>query len=528
MKDSLIKYYNPKLKLKILRDLIQKEHLTGNKIAEAAYRIRFVRLTNLDIFDDLINTCHLLKEAGMSDSSIFFAELITKNLFSSSEMSIENAKKFLNTQNTTSDKEVTISKQIDTRINSQYVLSCIISIYKEEALIEKCLKRLMQQTLYQEGKLEIIIIDSNSPQNEYKIIERLLTRSNHFLYIKTDVTESLSEAWNRGTTYSIANFLTFTAPSNFFIDDAFERLLKPFFSNSTVVLVQGDIGKSFNEYPADNLKLSISDLQRFTSRKTELFQQLHPFLYGNYLAFDGAVVRKSAFLNEAPFDTKYLCCMENKTLISLLTKGKLIQIGEVIESSFELSKDRLTVHPRVEIEHFMAMSSSFTRENLLLASKFENSLEGKNEDDIFNYILSLSLRYKNPYISMFNLNYYDLNKANYIAKLSLELDPYKFETWNNYSIVSLRLTVTNTLNQLYLAKAFSHKRNSINWFNLFIIKLLLKLVQLTFITVSPYRLRQESPSTLNYNLLRKGLNLIKRIFNRNVTFKPDMFGDVIW
>lgn len=57
-----------------------------------------------------------------------------------------------------------------------YTVSAIVSTYKSEKFIEGCFKNLIEQTLYSKGELEIIVIDSNSPQNEKQIVEHYTQR----------------------------------------------------------------------------------------------------------------------------------------------------------------------------------------------------------------------------------------------------------------------------------------------------------------------------------------------------------------
>ena len=63
---------------------------------------------------------------------------------------------------------------------------------------------LESQTLAE--KLEIIIIDSGSEQNERAIVEELKEKYSNIKYIRTENRETIYAAWNRGiviTSYSI-------------------------------------------------------------------------------------------------------------------------------------------------------------------------------------------------------------------------------------------------------------------------------------------------------------------------------------
>lgn len=56
-------------------------------------------------------------------------------------------------------------------------VSAIVSTYNSERFIQGCLEDLVNQTLYEKGELEIIVVDSGSEQNERAIVEKFQQRS---------------------------------------------------------------------------------------------------------------------------------------------------------------------------------------------------------------------------------------------------------------------------------------------------------------------------------------------------------------
>ena len=55
-------------------------------------------------------------------------------------------------------------------------VSAIVSLYNSLEFVEGCLQDLVEQTLFTRGELEIVVIDSNSPQNEREVVERFQQR----------------------------------------------------------------------------------------------------------------------------------------------------------------------------------------------------------------------------------------------------------------------------------------------------------------------------------------------------------------
>ena len=83
----------------------------------------------------------------------------------------------------------------DFEANDDVWVSAIVSTYNGEAYIQACLEDLMQQSLG--DRLEILVIDSGSEQNEREIVERMAQNDPRIRYLRTE-RETLYQAWNRG------------------------------------------------------------------------------------------------------------------------------------------------------------------------------------------------------------------------------------------------------------------------------------------------------------------------------------------
>jgi glycosyltransferase involved in cell wall biosynthesis len=81
---------------------------------------------------------------------------------------------------------------------TNFKLSAIISTYNSEKFIRGRLDNLVNQTLYTQGQLEIIVIDSNSEQNERAIVKEFQNKYPHIIYERTPNRETIYAAWNRG------------------------------------------------------------------------------------------------------------------------------------------------------------------------------------------------------------------------------------------------------------------------------------------------------------------------------------------
>lgn len=87
-------------------------------------------------------------------------------------------------------------------------VSVIVSTYKSAEFIRGCLEDLVTQTLYEKGEVEIIIIDSASPENEGEIIQEFQENYPNIIYQRTTERETLYCAWNRAIKLARGSYLT--------------------------------------------------------------------------------------------------------------------------------------------------------------------------------------------------------------------------------------------------------------------------------------------------------------------------------
>src|SRR5208337_1903982 len=104
-------------------------------------------------------------------------------------------------------KEALVEVQVSSPApDSQILVSAIVSTYNAERFLRGCLEDLEAQTIA--ARLEIIVVDSGSHQNEQAIVEEFQRRYNNIVYIRTEERESLYAAWNRGVKAARGKYLT--------------------------------------------------------------------------------------------------------------------------------------------------------------------------------------------------------------------------------------------------------------------------------------------------------------------------------
>ena len=119
-----------------------------------------------------------------------------------------------------------------------YLVSAIVSTYKSERFIEGKMLDLLRQTL--RDKLEIVVVNTASPENEEEVIRRYMADHANIVYLKTDGRESIYQAWNRGIRASSGRYLTNSNTDDRLKMDALETLAMELEESPEVALVYAD------------------------------------------------------------------------------------------------------------------------------------------------------------------------------------------------------------------------------------------------------------------------------------------------
>jgi glycosyltransferase involved in cell wall biosynthesis len=144
-------------------------------------------------------------------------------------------------QNVSAPSELTIAADKEPRSHAKtYQVSAIISTYNSEQFIRGCLQDLVEQTLYQQNELEIVIIDSCSAENERDIIEEFQSKYAHIIYERTTTREPLYTAWNRAIKLARGRYITNANTDDRHRFDALEKMAAALDRNSDLSLVYAD------------------------------------------------------------------------------------------------------------------------------------------------------------------------------------------------------------------------------------------------------------------------------------------------
>jgi glycosyltransferase involved in cell wall biosynthesis len=119
------------------------------------------------------------------------------------------------------------------------VVSAIVSTYNAAEFIRGCIEDLERQTIA--DQLEIIVIDSASPQNEGKIVRELQECYQNIRYLRTEQRETVYAAWNRAINMARGRYITNANTDDRHRRDAFELMVKTLDALPDVDLVYADV-----------------------------------------------------------------------------------------------------------------------------------------------------------------------------------------------------------------------------------------------------------------------------------------------
>lgn len=128
-----------------------------------------------------------------------------------------------------------------------YKVSAIVSAYASERLIEGRLQDLLNQTIADD--LEIVVVDTGSPENEGEIVRRYMKNNLNIKYIRVEERETVYQAWNRGVRAAKGRYLITANTDDRLRNDALEVMSTELDNKTNCALVYGD----FLITPFDNM-----------------------------------------------------------------------------------------------------------------------------------------------------------------------------------------------------------------------------------------------------------------------------------
>jgi len=138
------------------------------------------------------------------------------------------------------------------------LVTAIVSTYCSEIYMRGCLDNLLRQTLGQ--RLEIIVIDSGSPEKEGHIVQEYQRHHSNIRYIRTEKRETVYQAWNRGVDAARGKYVVNANTDDGHRKDALESLAQCLEANPKASIAYGDIlytTKANDTFPSEHVTRQI-------------------------------------------------------------------------------------------------------------------------------------------------------------------------------------------------------------------------------------------------------------------------------
>jgi glycosyltransferase involved in cell wall biosynthesis len=125
------------------------------------------------------------------------------------------------------------------------LVSAIVSTFNAARFMRGCIEDIEGQTI--SDKIEIIIVDSASEQNEGDIVREFQERYPNIRYTRTEQRESVYAAWNRAIRMARGTYITNANTDDRHRTNAFARMTQVLEMRPEIALVYADVFKTETE-----------------------------------------------------------------------------------------------------------------------------------------------------------------------------------------------------------------------------------------------------------------------------------------
>ncbi len=194
------------------------------------------------------------------------------------------------------------------------LVSAVVSSYNARKFIRGRLENLLEQSLYRKGELEIVVIDSDSAEDEGDIVKEFSSTHKNIHYFRTDRRETVYGAWNRGIKLSCGRYFINANTDDRFSEDGLEKLALALEAESEYDAAYGDWYYTFTEN------------DRFSSSTSKIFYSYPdfypPFLFYYQLTSHALMIRRETFQEIGFFAEDMEVCGDREWVFRLAASGR--------------------------------------------------------------------------------------------------------------------------------------------------------------------------------------------------------------
>lgn len=401
LKGKLFRIYeqasNPLYRCNFWLDAARIERFRGNVLTAVTYELRILRLMGTDSLGLLKNIVeglqhhYLEKEAAAAHA-----------LYGGSSQADEATYQYLKSafQENLTQRKSSLEHVEDFRQGTATV-AVIVSLYQAASKLKCFLTCLARQTLLQEkGQVEIILVDSGSPDDEYQVMKEFYKqKALNLVYVRSAKRETIQAAWNRGIQMARAKYLVFLGVDETLYPEALEELADELDKDSTLDWVMANsLVTEVDKYGV--LKDDVMPYIRDGATKDNVY------LETCYLSWVGGMYRKSIHERFGYYDESFKAAGDTEFKNRILPYINVKFIPKMLGIFLNYPEERTTASSRAEIEDLRAWYIHRTPAGIRYA--FENRPPQDAED-----LFIKTLGYRKSYCQHTSS---DLDMATYLAE----------------------------------------------------------------------------------------------------------------
>lgn len=376
-------------------EIARIERHLGHELIAVVYELRVLRLLGCDRFHLLARIETSLRTLGLNREADA-AMAMFGNPTGAEQATYEYLQTARKLHLVREDKSFEV---LEDERNQSARVSVIVSLYKAASKLNQFMTALCQQTLLKKGELEIILVDSGSPENERAIIQDYRQFApNSIVYARSTHRETIQSAWNRGIGLARAPYLVFLGVDEALYPDAIETLAAELDNNPDIDWVM-----------ANSLAMAVNDCGTLDRDAINYdrngAQKDLAYLDTSFLSWVGGMYRRNIHSRFGYYDETFFAAgdteFKNRILPSIKVKFVPLMLGLFLNYPDE----RVTVSPRAEVEDLRAWYVHRSSGGIKYA--FEN----RPLDEV-HQILGKALGYRKSYFRRMSS---DIEYASYLA-----------------------------------------------------------------------------------------------------------------
>lgn len=393
-------------RVRLLREVARLELAADEPVKACLYAARAMRLLGRDEYDDLLWVRPALTAAGYGPEAAAVAAMYAKHgdRDAACDALIRAADAAHRRPAPLADEYEIVD---DRRGPAAGRVAVVMTLYNGANKLRAFLEALQLQTLNRAGGLELVIVDSCSPSNEYAALrETVLRYPIPTLFVRTKHRETIQTAWNRGIGLARAPYLSLLGVDEGVAPETFAHLAGHLDADPTLDWVQGDI--------------LLTEVDQFGAQATDImtydkagFRPELVYLETCYLGPVGAVHRKAMHDRVGYFDGTFRAAGDTEFKNRVLPRIRVKTVPKVFGLYLNYPEERTTASPRAELEDFRAWYLHRTPAGMRAA------FATRPDADLESF-LPLALRYRKSYVRHYSS---DFELADVVARLVRERVP---------------------------------------------------------------------------------------------------------